>query len=611
MAGRPRQPSGRRPSRRPTRRPADQPHPGPARAAAQGRAADDEGPARSRGRASARRGPSRRRTSCARACAWSACRTRRSSSCSGATGDLAHRKVIPALYQLWRTNLLPHEFVILADRPARRTTTTRSGPRSGPRSSSSAGSCRSTRRPGASFAERIRYHRLDFDDPDGFDALAPRLDDHRRGARDARQPALLPRDPAVAVRRDRRPARAGRARPRAPRRRLAADRHREAVRPRPRFGEAAQPRGRQGLPRVAGLPHRPLPGQGDRPEPAGLPVRERHLRAALESALRRPRPDHRGRVDRHREPRRVLRGDRRVARRPPEPPAPAGQPDRDGAAGDLRGRRAARREGQGPARDRDATRRGRGDVVRGQYGPGWVAATQVPGYRAGAGRRPRVGDRDVRRRQAHDRRLALVRRARSTSGPASACRSARPRSPSSTARSPTGCSRTRRVDPDPNLLVIRIQPDEGIMLRFGAKVPGLGHGRPLGDDGLHLRLGVQRRLARRLRDAHPRRAPGRRLAVHPGRRGRGGLEHRRSDHRRVGRRARRRTSRTTTPGRGGRPRPTSCSPATAGAGAGSRGRDGRRHPAQDRRAGPALVGAGRTASPRSRASSPGSGPART
>src|SRR3954471_14483108 len=32
----------------------------------------------------------------------------------GATGDLAHRKVVPALYQLWRTNLLPHEFEILA-----------------------------------------------------------------------------------------------------------------------------------------------------------------------------------------------------------------------------------------------------------------------------------------------------------------------------------------------------------------------------------------------------------------------------------------------------------------------------------------------------------------
>ena len=32
----------------------------------------------------------------------------------GATGDLAHRKVFPALYQLWRTDLLPHEFEILA-----------------------------------------------------------------------------------------------------------------------------------------------------------------------------------------------------------------------------------------------------------------------------------------------------------------------------------------------------------------------------------------------------------------------------------------------------------------------------------------------------------------
>src|ERR671912_2118630 len=32
----------------------------------------------------------------------------------GATGDLAHRKVVPALFQLWRTHLLPHEFTIVA-----------------------------------------------------------------------------------------------------------------------------------------------------------------------------------------------------------------------------------------------------------------------------------------------------------------------------------------------------------------------------------------------------------------------------------------------------------------------------------------------------------------
>jgi glucose-6-phosphate 1-dehydrogenase len=32
----------------------------------------------------------------------------------GATGDLAHRKVIPALYQLWRSNSLPHELRLVA-----------------------------------------------------------------------------------------------------------------------------------------------------------------------------------------------------------------------------------------------------------------------------------------------------------------------------------------------------------------------------------------------------------------------------------------------------------------------------------------------------------------
>ena len=32
----------------------------------------------------------------------------------GATGDLSHRKVFPALAQLWRTNLLPHEFCVVA-----------------------------------------------------------------------------------------------------------------------------------------------------------------------------------------------------------------------------------------------------------------------------------------------------------------------------------------------------------------------------------------------------------------------------------------------------------------------------------------------------------------
>ena len=42
----------------------------------------------------------------------------------GATGDLAHRKVLPALYQLWRTDLLPRDFMVLgvARRPYTRET---------------------------------------------------------------------------------------------------------------------------------------------------------------------------------------------------------------------------------------------------------------------------------------------------------------------------------------------------------------------------------------------------------------------------------------------------------------------------------------------------------
>ena len=173
----------------------------------------------------------------------------------------------------------------------------------------------------------------------------------------------------------------------------------------------------------------------------------------------------------------------------------------------------------------------------------------------------------------------------STCGPASASRSGRPRSRSSSRRSPTGCSSDSATDPDPNLLAIRIQPDEGIMLRFGAKVPGPRDRRPLGEHGLHLRLGLLGRLARRLRDADPRRPARRRLAVHPGRRGRGRLGDRHADHRAVGERAGHPSSRTTRPAPGAPTPPTSCWLARADDGDGSEPsescRDRRREPPRD------------------------------
>src|SRR6186997_2921305 len=94
----------------------------------------------------------------------------------GATGDLAHRKVIPAVYHLWRTNLLPHEFVLLAlgrrpydDDEFRKLVRegldefSRVLPIDEPA--------------WKSFSKRIRYHHLDFEDPSGFDTLAERLDE--------------------------------------------------------------------------------------------------------------------------------------------------------------------------------------------------------------------------------------------------------------------------------------------------------------------------------------------------------------------------------------------------------------------------------------------------
>ena len=169
---------------------------------------------------------------------------------------------------------------------------------------------------------------------------------------------------------------------------------------------------------------------------------------------------------------------------------------------------------------------------------------------------------------ADDRRLALVRRAvlrADRQAPAQAGH--RDRDPVPRGPAPPVQGRGHRTgrqparDPDP-----AGRGHHAALRGQGARPPAR---RPLGDDGLHLRLGVQRGLARRVRDAHPRRPPGRRLAVHAGRRGRGGVGHRRPDHQRLGRRAgaglpelRRRDVGS------GRP-PTSCRSATAGAGAGS------------------------------------------
>ncbi|HEX2755012.1 MAG TPA: glucose-6-phosphate dehydrogenase [Candidatus Limnocylindrales bacterium] len=115
----------------------------------------------------------------------------------------------------------------------------------------------------------------------------------------------------------------------------------------------------------------------------------------------------------------------------------------------------------------------RTDVVRGQYGPGWVAAKAVQGYRSEPEVDP-VSETETyiaARFEVDDWRW---------SGVPFYLRTGKrlPKRATEIAiqfkEVPHRLFRDSGSDPDPNLLAIRIQPDEGIMLRFGAKVPGLG-----------------------------------------------------------------------------------------------------------------------------------------
>ena len=96
------------------------------------------------------------------------------------------------------------------------------------------------------------------------------------------------------------------------------------------------------------LPDRPLPRKAPRPQHAVLSLLESDPRGVLESDPRRERADHDGGGLRHPGPRRLLRRDGRDPRRRPEPPLPAVEQSRDGAAGANGQRVAAGRKGEGP-----------------------------------------------------------------------------------------------------------------------------------------------------------------------------------------------------------------------------------------------------------------------
>jgi glucose-6-phosphate 1-dehydrogenase len=119
-------------------------------------------------------------------------------------------------------------------------------------------------------------------------------------------------------------------------------------------------------------------------------------------------------------------------------------------------------------------------TVRGQYGPGWVEGEYVPGYREEPGVPPEsLRETFVAIKLDIDNwRWAgtpfYVRTGKRLPKRATEIAIQFREVPHSPFRGHVTQERraTKRNDIDPNLLVLRIQPDEGITLRFGAKVPG-------------------------------------------------------------------------------------------------------------------------------------------
>ena len=266
----------------------------------------------------------------------------------GATGDLAHRKLLPALYNLAADGALPERIEIIG--VARRDKEDEDFQQIGRESIEKF----SRRKPDddvlKGLIDDMRYVPGTFDDDNVYSELQKTLKEFDEKAGEplnrifylSTAPRVLPRHLPEA----------GGGRPRQVRERRDASGDREAVRLRPGLRDEAQPRGARGLRRVPGFPDRPLPGQGDRAEHAGVAVRQHAVRAGLEPQLRRQRPDHRRGGPRHRRTGRVLRRRRRPARPGAEPHAPATRSAHDGASDRVRRRPAARREAPGPRGDR-------------------------------------------------------------------------------------------------------------------------------------------------------------------------------------------------------------------------------------------------------------------
>ena len=233
----------------------------------------------------------------------------------GVTGDLARKKLLPAVYDLANRGLLPTGLRAARLRPPRlgRRRLRASSPARRPQEHARTAVARGGL--GAAGRQTSRSSPGSFDDDDAFDQLAA---DARRAARTATAssgnaafylsipPAMFP----TVLKQMQRTGMADNDRPAAGAGSSSRSRSATTCQSRRELNALVD-----NVFTAAGrLPHRPLPGQGDGPEPAGAAVRQHAVRAGLERQLRRLGADHDGRGRRHRRP-----GRRSTTR--PAPPA--------------------------------------------------------------------------------------------------------------------------------------------------------------------------------------------------------------------------------------------------------------------------------------------------
>ena len=399
----------------------------------------------------------------------------------GASGDLTHRKLVPALFDLYEKHLLPASFSLIG---ISRSKITDEDFKKGLKEALKQSEPQLSDSLWDSFSQNFHYVAGGYDDAKTYHALSQLLDkmDKENGTAGNRI-FYLSTPPNVFENIISNLGASGLAKEGKGFSRVVIEKP---------FGhdlESAQElnKGEGSLQGKADLPYRPLPGQGNGPKSFGDALRQFHLRAHLGPALRGPCADHRFRGLGGGQPGGLLRILRHPPGHVPEPSLPglclvAMEPPVAFEANAIRDEKLKILKSIRPFNEHTVYQW----AVRGQYGPGYLAGEKVPGYRQEEGVDPKSNTPTYAA-------LKIFLDTWRWHGVPFLLRSGKrlPKRATEVAiqfkEPPNLLFKSNVSDLSPNVLVIRIQPDEGITLKFETKVPGMTHGSPDGEHGFPLR----------------------------------------------------------------------------------------------------------------------------